>query len=145
MNPVQPARGEEVRRGLQVGQDGGQRAARDDLALAECMLGDARAVDVAPEFRCQFCHLLVAARVSREAGRRGRPRSEHRRAVRDQSLDPSQQRWGHQPVIVRQHEDTVTHAVGQREAAVLHAHAREERLGAALVVAVTGGHGGARG
>ncbi len=99
------------------------------------MLAGGRAVAGAPEAVGEPAHLRIAAGAIGQAGGPRRLGADHRRAVPHQLFDLL--KHGQVDIVaLGQHEQFVTHSVGQRHAAVLDAHPRQDHLGVGHVVVV---------
>ena len=93
---------------------------------------------VAPDFVADFRDDFIALRIMLQARRRFRFGADDRCAGGDERFDFFRQRRRHHRSF-RQHQHAVTHTVRQHELAVFHRHPLNQRLGADLVKAITGG------
>src|SRR2546426_6788846 len=109
------------------GQDLRQRLSPDDFSFSSLLFQDAFAIARSPKLASQFIQLSIAARIIRQAGGFGGPRSHDSCAGLNKFFDLAEEPGSHE-FRRRENQQTVAHAIWQDEPAILHRHASEHDL-----------------
>ena len=95
-------------------------------------------INVTPEFSGHALHFRVAFRKTRQARRAGWTRTDHGGSLLDQRLDfPQHARRHDRPA--GEHQDSVTHTIGQHQASVSNADSLEQHFGVDRIAVVPSG------